>query len=138
MEQHDLQEAKKVVYKGLALLAVVTILEVVIALLGNGHVIKGFELPKLIMYPAMIGLSLYKAYFIVYEFMHMRYEVRGLAMSVLLPTVLLVWAIIAFFQEGSSWGERRELIQEKNQEVVDETPQQQGSLMKDEETKQLQ
>lgn len=115
------EESKKVVFKGLLLLAVVTIAEVLIALLGNGHLIEGFELPKLVMYPLMIGLSLYKAYFIVYEFMHMRYEVKGLAMSVLLPTLLLVWAIIAFFQEGDSWGDRRSLIKEKNMESSEES-----------------
>jgi cytochrome c oxidase subunit IV len=108
------EEGKKVVVKGLLLLAVVTIVEVLIALIGNGHIISGFHLPKIIMYPLMIGLSLYKAYFIVYEFMHMRYEVKGLAMSVLLPTLLLVWGVIAFLQEGSSWGNRRELIKSKN------------------------
>ena len=31
---------------------------------------------------------------------------------------LLIWAIIAFFQEGSSWGARRELIKQKNEEVA--------------------
>jgi hypothetical protein len=66
----------------------------------------------------MIGFSLYKAYFIIFYFMHMAYEVRGLMLSVLLPTTLLIWAIIAFFQEGNSWGARRELIREKNEEIV--------------------
>lgn len=117
------EESKKVVFRGLGLLAVVTLAEVAIALIGNGHIIEGFELPKLIMYPLMIGLSLYKAYFIVYEFMHMRYEVKGLAMSVLLPTLLLVWAIIAFFQEGSSWGARRTQIKEKDMETSEESVQ---------------
>ena len=69
----------------------------------------------------MIGMSLYKAYFIVYEFMHMRYEVKGLAMSVLLPTLLLVWAVIAFFQEGDSWNERREQILEKDKVELEDT-----------------
>ena len=109
------EEAIKTVVRGLGLLAVVTVLEVAIALVGNGHIIDGFELPKFIMYPIMIGLSLYKAYFIIYEFMHMGYEVPGLRMSVLLPTGLLLWAIIAFFQEGDSWGKRRANIQERNQ-----------------------
>lgn len=123
------EEGKKVVFKGLILLAIVTLVEVLIALLGNGHIIHGFTLPKIIMYPAMIGLSLYKAYFIVYEFMHMRYEVKGLAMSVLLPTLLLVWGIIAFLQEGNSWGNRREQINQKNaievsaREVIPQTEQ---------------
>jgi cytochrome c oxidase subunit IV len=102
------EEGKKVVTKGFFLLGAITIVEVLIALVGNGHIIHGLTLPKLVMYPLMIGLSLYKAYWIVYNFMHMAYEVKGMAMSILLPCCLLVWAIIAFFQEGDSWGSRRE------------------------------
>lgn len=125
------EEAKKVVYKGLILLAVVTLVEVLISLLAKGHLIPGLEKYSFLLYLAgliIIGLSLYKAYFIIYEFMHMRYEVKGLARSVLLPTILLIWAIIAFFQEGSSWGERRELIKERNQEVSDKSPKPQTNV----------
>ena len=102
----------------LYLLGLITFGEVLVALLGNGHIIEGFHLPKLLMYPVMISMSLYKAYWIVYNFMHMAYEVKGLAMSVLLPCLLLVWAVIAFFQEGSSWGARRQQIEDKNEKVV--------------------
>lgn len=115
MEHLSYEESKKVVFKGLILLGIITLVEVFIALIGNGHVIEGHEWPIWIMYPIMISLSLYKAYFIIYQFMHMGYEVKGLAMSVLLPMLLLVWAIIAFFQEGNSWKDRRELIKEKNE-----------------------
>jgi cytochrome c oxidase subunit IV len=108
------EEGKKQAYRGFVLLGIITIAEVIIALFGNGHIVEGFELPKFVMYPIMIVMSLYKAYFIVNEFMHMKYEVRGLAMSVILPCILLIWAIIAFLQEGNSWGERRELIKDKN------------------------
>ena len=108
------EEGKKVVFKGMLLLAAVTMAEVFVALLGKGYIIKGFHLPTVVMYVLMISMSLYKAYFIVYEFMHMKYEVRGLAMSVLMPTLLLVWAVVAFFQEGNSWNNRRELIKQKN------------------------
>ena len=118
MAELDIEAGKKVVFKGLILLGVITIVEVLIALVGNGHVIPGFHLPKLIMYPAMIGFSLYKAYFIVFEFMHMRYEVPGLVKSVLLPTALLIWAVIAFFQEGGSWKHRRQQIEKWNTEQV--------------------
>jgi hypothetical protein len=44
--------------------------------------------------------------------------VPGLAKSVLLPTFLLVWGIIAFFQEGNSWKERREVIDAKDKETT--------------------
>jgi cytochrome c oxidase subunit 4 len=125
------EEAKKVVFKGLLLLAGVTLAEVIISLLAKGHLIPGLEKYHVLLYIGgviLIVLSLYKAYFIIYEFMHMRYEMKGLARSVLLPTILLVWAVIAFFQEGSSWGERRELIKERNQEVSDKSPKPQSNV----------
>jgi hypothetical protein len=74
----------------------------------------------------MIGFSIYKAYFIIFFFMHMAYEIRGLMLSVLLPTTLLIWVIIAFFQEGGSWGSRREQIEQKNEERVKPAPAKQG------------
>jgi hypothetical protein len=112
------EESKKAVFKGLILLGAITIVEVFIALIGNGHVIEGHEWPIWIMYPLMISLSLYKAYFIVYQFMHMKYEVKGLALSVLMPMLLLVWGIIAFFQEGHSWKERREQIKDLDKKEI--------------------
>ncbi|MBV6655846.1 MAG: cytochrome C oxidase subunit IV family protein, partial [Mameliella sp.] len=120
------EESKKLVFKGLVLLAVVTLVEVFFSLLGKGHVIGGLEDISWLGYVIgliLIVLSIYKAYYIIYEFMHMRYEVKGLAMSVLLPTVLLVWAIIAFFQEGTAWKQRRQQIQDKNMEKIEEVKQ---------------
>lgn len=118
------EESIKKVYWGLTLLAIVTLVEVIVSLLGKGHIISGAENYTWLVYLTglvIIVLSIYKAYFIIYEFMHMRYEVKGLAVSVLLPTMLLIWAIIAFFQEGDSWKNRRELIKEKNEEKVDDS-----------------
>ena len=124
MGHKSYEESIKAVYRGLILLAIVTLIEVFFSLLGKGHIvggIKGIGWIGIVVGIILIALSLYKAYFIIYEFMHMRYEVKGLAMSVLLPTVLLIWAIIAFFQEGDSWKNRREKIKEK-----DEIPVQDG------------
>jgi cytochrome c oxidase subunit IV len=114
----DHAQGIKVVYKGLAILAAVTILEVFIALLANGHLIEGMHWSKLIYVPLMIGMSLFKAYFIVYEFMHMKYEVKGLAMTIVLPMLLLVWGVIAFMQEGGAWKARRQKIKEFNKVEV--------------------
>ena len=122
------EEGLQVVKRGFWLLGAITVGEVFIALLGNGHIIPGFTMPKWLMYPMMISLSLYKAYWIVYNFMHMAYEVKGLAMSVLLPCLLLIWAFIAFFQEGSSWGARREQIHRFDERVVKPTTKPTGML----------
>jgi hypothetical protein len=122
MSHKTYEESKKAVVKGLFLLGFVTLIEVFISLFGKGHIIPGINHIAWMAYPIglMIAvLSIYKAYFIIYEFMHMAYEVKGLALTVLLPTSLLIWALIAFFQEGSSWKARREFVKEKNAKTVE-------------------
>jgi len=134
MEHLSYEESKKKVFRGLYLLGAVTLIEVFLSLLGKGYVIPGAEKYAFVFFIVglcLIVLSLYKAYFIVYEFMHMRYEVKGLALSVLLPTLLLVWAIIAFFQEGNSWKQRRQQIDQKDAEPAVEQPDLQGQLERD-------
>lgn len=123
MDAHmSYDDQKKLVVKGLILLGAITIVEVIIALLAKGHLIHGVEFKGVLHYvymALMAGFSIYKAYFIVYNFMHMAHEVQGLRWSVLLPTLLLVWAIIAFFQEGAAWGKSRQKIKQKNMEAVE-------------------
>lgn len=114
----DYETSKKTAVRIISILAVITIVEVLFALLGKGYIIPGVEVPGIIMGLAMIIMSAVKAYLIVYEFMHMKYEVPGLVKSVLLPTFLLVWAIVAFLYEGNDWGNRRDLISDKNKEEV--------------------
>lgn len=111
----DYTESKRIANKTILILAAITIFEVAFALLGKGYLVEGVEFPGWLVGSLMIILSIVKAYLIVYEFMHMKYEVPGLIRSVLLPTLLLVWAIIAFFYEGSTWQDRRQLINDKNE-----------------------
>lgn len=111
------EESKSVAFKLIIMLAVITVIEVLIALVGKGH-IGGMHAPVWAMAISMIALSLYKAYKIVYEFMHLGHEVPTMLKSVLLPVLLLIWAIIALFWEGNYWGESRAGIQEKNQEQI--------------------
>lgn len=117
MAHENHEDAIKGVYKGMILLGVVTLVEVAFSLFGKGHIVAGIENIGWVAYVIgfiIIALSLYKAYFIVFEFMHMKSEAKGLAMTVLLPTLLLVWAIIALFQEGSVWKHDRQVIKDKN------------------------
>ena len=116
---HSYEKSKKIALSTILILGFITIFEVVFALTGKGHLFGGsLMMPGYVIALVMIVLSLTKAYMIVYEFMHMKYEVPGLVRSVLLPTLLLVWAIIAFFYEGSDWRARRALIMDKNKEQV--------------------
>lgn len=107
MASHTYEESKSIARKTIIILAIVTVVEVLLALLGKGFIIDGFELPLLIMGGIMIILSLYKAYLIIFEFMHMKYEAKGLVRTVLFPLILLVWAVIAFVWEGGYWGQQR-------------------------------
>ncbi|NJC25168.1 cytochrome C oxidase subunit IV family protein [Neolewinella antarctica] len=108
------EEQTAAVWKGLGLLAVVTLVEVALSLLKAAEWAKGYESIFAIASILIIVLSIYKAYFIIFEFMHMAYEVKGLAMSVLLPVFLLLWAVIAFFYEGDAWKNNRETVNERN------------------------
>ena len=102
------EKSKQIATKTILILAVITIVEVLLALAGKGYLIPGFELSLILIGGFMIILSAFKAYLIVYEFMHMKYEMPGLRKTVLLPTLLLSWALIAFLWEGDKWGERRD------------------------------
>jgi len=108
-------ESKKIATKTILILAVITIAEVLVALLGKGHLVEGVEIHAAILGGIMIVMSAYKAYLIVYEFMHMKYEIPGLVKSVLLPTLLLVWGAIAFTWEGAYWHNSRKNLKEKNE-----------------------
>ena len=129
---HSYEVSKKIALKTIIVLAVVTVIEVIIALTGRGHLIEGVHLPWYIMNLVMICMSLYKAFLIVGEFMHLKHEVRSLGMTVVLPTLLLIWAIIAFMQEGRAWKGNRNHIQDKNRAVVEKSIQPQGMLLKQE------
>ncbi|GAB4331647.1 MAG: hypothetical protein OHK0038_06630 [Flammeovirgaceae bacterium] len=78
------------------ILAVVTTIEFILAFSwpdGAGRGILNF---------LFIVLTLVKAFYIVAEFMHLGHEVKGLILSIILPTVFVMWLIAAIFLEGSS------------------------------------
>ncbi len=112
------EASKAIANKTIIILGIITISEVIFALLGKGYIIEGMHFPLIVISGVMILMSIVKAYLIVYEFMHMKYEVPGLVKTVILPTLLLVWAVIAFFWEGADWNKRRTLIKDKNQEPI--------------------
>jgi cytochrome c oxidase subunit IV len=77
-------------------------------------------MPHWLIGGVMIIMSVVKAYLIIYEFMHMKYEVPGLVRTVLIPTLLLVWAIIAFTYEGSYWQNSRSKVRNLKSEASTE------------------
>jgi cytochrome c oxidase subunit IV len=49
-----------------------------------------------------ILMTIVKAAYIVGEFMHLRYEVKVLIWSILIPMTFVVWMLVAFVYEGMS------------------------------------
>jgi cytochrome c oxidase subunit IV len=47
-----------------------------------------------------VGLTLVKAFYIVSEFMHLKYEVKVLIWSIMIPTIFIVWLLLALLIEG--------------------------------------
>ncbi|RTQ50075.1 hypothetical protein EJV47_10565 [Hymenobacter gummosus] len=52
-----------------------------------------------------IILTIFKAFFIVAEFMHLRHETKSLIWTILVPMALLIWLLVALIAEGSAVGE---------------------------------
>jgi cytochrome c oxidase subunit IV len=49
-----------------------------------------------------VGMTIVKAFYIVAEFMHLKYEMKVLIWSILIPMVFVVWMLIAFIYEGDA------------------------------------
>lgn len=88
------------VWKSTLWLSIVTIVEVGIAL---AHFYFFYDSPRLLVNLIMILATILKAFFIVGEFMHLKYEQRAFIISLGVPLIFLVWAIIAFSVEGNYW-----------------------------------
>lgn len=62
-----------------------------------------FTMPRgALLVAIFIGLTIVKAFYIVAEFMHLRHEVKTLMWAIMVPTIFLVWLIVALLLEGGS------------------------------------
>jgi len=78
-------------WKVAGILLVITIFEFIIA----------FSMPHGAAKTAIFVLmTIVKAAYIVGEFMHLRYEAKVLLWSILIPTVFIIWMLVAFLYEG--------------------------------------
>lgn len=85
-------EKIKKIWKTAGILLVLTSIEFVFA----------FTLDRgLILYAIFIGLTIWKAKYIMMEFMHLGDEVKPLFYSIIVPLIFLVWLVIALVKEGS-------------------------------------
>ncbi len=81
-----------------AIMAVLTVIEFVFAIfLPRGP----------LLYATFVIMTIVKAFYIVGEFMHLKGEVKTLIWSILIPSIFVVWLVIALIAEGSSVMELR-------------------------------
>ena len=83
------EESKSKALKIILILAAITFVEVIVCLYAKGHIGGGEPWAAWKLGIIMITMSLYKAYLIVYEFMHMKYEVPGLVKTVFTSNVVV-------------------------------------------------
>jgi len=74
-------------------LGVVTAIEFVFAFTMDAGVLRT---------SIFVGLTLVKAFYIVSEFMHLKYEVKVLIWSIMIPTLFIVWLLLAMLIEGEA------------------------------------
>lgn len=79
------------------ILLVVTIAEIALALSWP----RAWQ--PMVLNLIFLTMTFIKAFYIVSEFMHLKYEVKNMILTILLPLTLFIWFIIAFLYEGNSW-----------------------------------
>jgi cytochrome c oxidase subunit IV len=77
------------------IMAFITAIEFVIAFVMDAGTVKT---------SIFVILTIFKAGYIVGEFMHLRYETKLLFWSILVPIVFIIWAIVVFIYEGMAIG----------------------------------
>ncbi|MEY2636049.1 MAG: cytochrome C oxidase subunit IV family protein [Aquirufa sp.] len=79
------------IWKTFWILLILTAIEFVIA----------FTMPANTLRVAIFcGMTIVKAFYIVGEFMHLKHEVKSLIWMVLIPTIFVVWLLVALIYEG--------------------------------------
>ena len=87
----------KTIWRTFWIMLIVTIVEIV------GALLYPHSMPRMILNTFFIVMSLLKAYYIVAVFMHLKFERKALATTILLPVIFLVYAIVVLLVEGNYW-----------------------------------
>jgi cytochrome c oxidase subunit 4 len=89
----------KVIWKTFWILLGITCVELVLGMFVAPH----FHSLKLMFNILYMFLTLFKAFYIVAEFMHLRHELRNLIMTIIVPLFLFIWFVAAFLWDGNSY-----------------------------------
>lgn len=74
----------------------------ILLLITLGEFLMAFTMDRgILLYSLFIILTIWKAKYIMMEFMHLGDEVKPLFYSIIVPLIFLVWLVIALIKEGS-------------------------------------
>lgn len=117
LEGHHGGSTKKTVIRVTIILTIITVIEIFWGMQVSHHIRSaGYQWVNAIFF---LTFTLIKAGFIVAEFMHLKYEVKNLIMSICIPLLLFIWFVVAFCWDGGSW---RDLKEKYNGKPVNEAP----------------
>jgi len=100
--EHDTMTKKKIINIAL-ILSGITAIEFVIALLLVPKGIVAIQYAN----PVYIVLTLFKAFFIVAYFMHLKFEKMGLALAIIVPILFIIGLILVLTNESHHWVDLR-------------------------------
>ena len=109
MDDASYKEGVSNVWKVTVILSIITVVEVFFALLYIYS--PGFQslCPRIVLNVFFIIASIGKAFYIIAEFMHLKHESRILMVTLGLPLIFLLWAIISFMHEANAWLHMKQL-----------------------------
>ncbi len=89
------------IWKVFAILSVVTIIEVILGIYKPDALHRGYLLGMSLLNWIFYGLTIFKAYYIVWAFMHLEGEKSSLKWSIVLPIIFLVlYLLFILLTEG--------------------------------------
>jgi cytochrome c oxidase subunit IV len=98
-EEHGETMTKKKIWVVFFILLIITTIEFIIALylVPKGYVALRFA------NPIYIVLTLFKAFYIVAYFMHLKFEKIGLVYSIVVPVIFIIGLILVLTNESHHW-----------------------------------
>ncbi len=96
--EHDTMNKKRI-WRVFWILVAITTVEFIIALL----LVPRHILPINMANPVYIVLTLFKAFYIVAYFMHLKFEKVGMAYVILIPIIFIIGLILVLTNESHHW-----------------------------------
>ncbi|WP_462264194.1 cytochrome C oxidase subunit IV family protein [Mucilaginibacter sp.] len=100
--EHDTMNKKRI-WRVFWILVAITTVEFIIALL----LVPRHILPINMANPVYIVLTLFKAFYIVAYFMHLKFEKVGMAYVILIPIIFIIGLILVLTNESHHWLDMR-------------------------------